>query len=349
MYQILQKFTLQTGLETGLTYCIFLVFAILAGLFLLTKGGDALSDHCSLLAKALGVPSVVVGLTIVSIATSAPELFTSIAAIRSNAQGLILGNIIGSNIANIGLILGLVLMVKSVNTRDTISRSQLTTLLLLTIVFCGFLFFNPAKNISLLPGLLLLGFIFVYLFNTTAKALRKRMKERKENKENTNIHVPAKVLMISVFFIFLSTAALWAGSDFLVFGGKNLAKMAGVPEELIGFSILAIGTSLPELAASISLVKKSEHKMLLGNIVGSNLFNIGLVGGVAGILSPISSETEFPWIDTKFPWIDYISLIFLTGLFCFWLKGRTLTKKDGFILLACYLTSTLFTWILNGN
>ena len=125
--------------------------------------------------------------------------------------------------------------------------------------------------------------------------------------------------------------------------------MAGVPEELIGFSILAIGTSLPELAASISLVKKSEHKMLLGNIVGSNLFNIGLVGGVAGILSPISSETEFPWIDTKFPWIDYISLIFLTGLFCFWLKGRTLTKKDGFILLACYLTSTLFTWILNGN
>lgn len=342
MYQILQDFTQQNGLVTGPAYCLILVVAILIGLFLLTKGGDALSDHCSLLAKGLGVPSVVVGLTIVSIATSAPELFTSIAAIRSNAQGLILGNIIGSNIANIGLILGLALMVKSVDTRDTISRSQITTLLLLTLVFCSFLFFNPSKNISLFPGLLLIGFIFVYLFITTANALGEKKKERKEKNDQKNNHVPAKVLWLAVFFILLATTALWAGSDFLVFGGKNLATMAGVPEELIGFSILAIGTSLPELAASISLVKKGEHKMLLGNIVGSNLFNIGLVGGVAGILGPVRSQTEFPWID-------YLSLIFLTGLFCLWLRGKTLTKKDGLMLLACYLLSSLFTWILNGT
>ena len=122
---------------------VVLAMAIVVGLFLLTKGGDALSDHSSLLAKALGVPSVVVGLTIVSIATSAPELFTSIAAIRSNAQGLILGNIIGSNIANIGLILGLALMVKNVDTRDTISKNQITTLLLLTLVVVAF---NRACN-----------------------------------------------------------------------------------------------------------------------------------------------------------------------------------------------------------
>ena len=342
MDQILHNLTLQAGLGTGFAYCVVLAMAIVVGLFLLTKGGDALSDHSSLLAKALGVPSVVVGLTIVSIATSAPELFTSIAAIRSNAQGLILGNIIGSNIANIGLILGLALMVKNVDTRDTISKSQMTSLLLLTLVFCGFLFFNRS-NLSFWPGILLLGFISVYLFGTTAKALGKRKKERKAKTDKESLDTPpAKPFLLSVFLILLSTAALWAGADFLVFGGMNLAKIAGVPEELIGFSILAIGTSLPELAASISLVKKGEHKMLLGNIVGSNLFNIGLVGGVAGILGPVSSKTPSPWID-------YVSILLLTALFCLWLKGRTLTRKEGFVLLAGYLASSLFTWILNGS
>ncbi|MBT3637987.1 MAG: calcium/sodium antiporter [Opitutae bacterium] len=343
MDQILHNLTLQAGLGTGFAYCVVLAMAIVVGLFLLTKGGDALSDHSSLLAKALGVPSVVVGLTIVSIATSAPELFTSIAAIRSNAQGLILGNIIGSNIANIGLILGLALMVKNVDTRNTISKSQITTLLLLTLVFCCFLFFNPSQNLSLLPGVLLLGFISVYLFGTTAKALGQRKKERETKTDKESLDTPpAKAFLLSASFILLSTAALWAGSDFLVFGAKNLAIIAGVPEELIGFSILAIGTSLPELAASISLVKKGEHKMLLGNIVGSNLFNIGLVGGVAGILGPVSSKTPSPWID-------YVSLLLLTALFCLWLKGRTLTRKEGFVLLAGYLASSLFTWILNGS
>jgi len=342
MKEILHDLTLQAGLEKGFAYWMVLVIAIVAGLYLLTKGGDWLSDHSSLLAKALGMPSVVIGLTIVSIATSAPELFTSIAAIRSNAQGLILGNIIGSNIANIGLILGLALMVKSVDTRDTISKSQKTGLLLLTLVFCCFLFFNRS-NLPFWSGIFLLGFISVYLFGTTAKALGKRKKERKAKTDKESLDgPPAKALLLSAFFILLSTAALWAGSVFLVFGGKNLAKIAGVPEELIGFSILAIGTSLPELAASISLVKKGEHKMLLGNIVGSNLFNVGLVGGVAGILGPVSSKTPFPWID-------YLSLLLLTALFCLWLKGRTLTRKEGFILLACYLASSVLTWILNGN
>jgi cation:H+ antiporter len=356
MFQILDNLTQQAGLQTGFAYCIVLVLAIVTGLFLLTKGGDALSDHSSILAKALGVPSVVVGLTIVSIATSAPELFTSIAAIRSSAQGLIIGNIIGSNIANIGLILGLALMVKSVDTRDTISKSQNITLLLLSFAFCCFLFFNRSKNLDGFSGAqismeteinppfgaLLLGFIAVYLFCTTAKALGERKKEREVKIDKKSSEAPVKALLLSVFFILLSTAALWAGSDCLVFGAKNLAIIAGVPEELIGFSILAIGTSLPELAASISLVKKGEHKMLLGNIVGSNLFNIGLVGGVAGILGPVRSTTPFPWID-------YVSLLLLTVILCFWLKGRTLTRKEGFVLLAVYLASSLFTWALNGN
>ena len=148
-------------------------------------------------------------------------------------------------------------------------------------------------------------------------------------------------LTFSAFVIFLSAIALWAGSDFLVFGAKNLASLAGVPEELIGFTILAIGTSLPELAASVSLVKKANYDMLLGNIVGSNLFNIGLVGGMAGILGPVSSQTPHPWID-------YLSLVLITALFCYWLKGRKLDRKEGILLLTIYFAASSCTWIWNG-
>ena len=141
--------------------------------------------------------------------------------------------------------------------------------------------------------------------------------------------------------ILIATTALWAGSDSLVFGAKNLATLAGVPEELVGFTLVAIGTSLPELAASLSLTKKGEYGMLLGNIVGSNIFNIALVGGVAGILGPIT-------VTTSYPWIDYLSLLVLTGIFAFWLKGTQLKKIHGVMLLMTYLCASIVTWVFNS-
>jgi len=130
-----------------------LILSMVVGFYCLTKGGDLLSDHCSNFAKILGVPSVVVGLTVVSIATSAPELFTSIAAITSGAKGLILGNIIGSNIANIGLILGISLFISPINTKNAVSNTQRSLLLILSFSFTGYLFFHPSHSLSTLPGL----------------------------------------------------------------------------------------------------------------------------------------------------------------------------------------------------
>jgi cation:H+ antiporter len=141
--------------------------------------------------------------------------------------------------------------------------------------------------------------------------------------------------------IVFATVALWVGSDALVFGAKNFALSAGIPEELIGFTLIAIGTSLPELAASLALLKKGESGMLLGNVLGSNMFNTGLVGGVAGVLGPVLSNTPYPWID-------YLFMILLTALFCFWLKGRKIEKKEGYLLLALYVVATSTTWKLNG-
>ena len=240
------------------------------GLYLLSKGGDLLSDNCGNLAKSLGVPSIVVGLTIVSIATSAPELFTSISAINSGATGLVLGNIIGSNIANIGLILGISLIICPIDSENAISYNQRLIILILTLIFTGYLFFHPAHSLNLFAGSFLLSFIFIYLIFLTNNALKKKKVITEPDSENDI--VPS--IYGSLLMVLIATLTLWIGSDTLVFGAKNLASIAGIPDEVIGFTLLAIGTSLPELAASIALVKKNEFEILLGNILGSNLFNI---------------------------------------------------------------------------
>ena len=340
MYQFLNSTCSPLQLEMFPLFVGALILSMALGFYLLTKGGDLLSEHCSNLAKSIGVPGVVVGLTIVSIATSAPELFTSIAAVSSGAQGLILGNIIGSNIANIGLILGISLFISPINTSGAVSSTQRNLLLLLSFGFTGFLFFSSSQALGFWPGAILLIFIFSYLILITQNALKNRNENLVSNK-SSNEDAKLGGITVSLLMVLVATSALWVGSDSLVFGAKNLASLAGVPEELIGFTLVAIGTSLPELAASISLTKKKEYTMLLGNILGSNLFNIALVGGMAGIMGPIK-------VSTAHPWIDYLSLLILTGLFTFWLKGKILTKSNGLILLSLYLSATIATWLCNS-
>ncbi|MBT7406637.1 MAG: calcium/sodium antiporter [Opitutae bacterium] len=339
MYHFLTNLCSSFQTESPSLYIGVLILSMVIGFYLLTKGGDLLSDHCSNLAKSFGIPSVVVGLTVVSIATSAPELFTSIAAVTSGAQGLILGNIIGSNIANIGLILGISLLISPIDTRNAVAPTQSVILLILSFSFTGYLFLHPSHSLSTIPGLVLLIFIASYLFFLTKTALQNRnvknLDSLNEEDERPNS------IYLSCIMILIATIALWAGSDSLVFGAKNLATLAGVPEELVGFTLVAIGTSLPELAASLSLTKKGEYGMLLGNIVGSNIFNIALVGGVAGILGPIT-------VSTSYPWIDYLSLLVLTGIFAFWLRGVQLKKIHGVMLLMTYLCASIFTWIYNS-
>ena len=340
MYQFLNSTCSPLQLEMFPLFIGALILSMVLGFFLLTKGGDLLSDHCSNLAESIGVPSVVVGLTIVSIATSAPELFTSIAAVSSGAQGLILGNIIGSNIANIGLILGISLFISPINTVGAVSSTQRNLLLILSFSFTGFLLFSSSQALGFWPGVILLIFISSYLILITRNALLNKNSKLVSNK-SSNKDTKLNSIPLSVLMILIATSALWVGSDSLVFGAKNLASLAGVPEELIGFTLVAIGTSLPELAASISLTKKKEYTMLLGNILGSNLFNIALVGGIAGIMGPIQ-------VSTTYPWIDYLSLLILTGLFTFWLKGKILTKSNGMMLLTLYLCATIATWMYNS-
>ena len=172
---------------------------------------------------------------------------------------------------------------------------------------------HPQSGNRTFAGLLLLGFILSYIFVITLHALGKKQRsmEREKLEAFNTSNIP---LGLSIIMLIISTASLWVGADSGIWV-QNLAQLAGVPEELIGFTLLAIGTSLPELAASISLLRKGETSMLLGNIVGSNLFNISLIGGLAGLMGPVRNGSPNPWID-------YLFLLIITFLFTFWLKGK---------------------------
>ncbi len=338
MYELFNIWGLILREISFLGFFALLVGSSIFGLFLLVKGGDFLSDNCSTLAGKLGVPPVIVGLTIVSVATSSPELFTSISAINSGAGGLVLGNIIGSNIANIGLILGISLLFKPVNTHRAVKSIQLVLLTLATLGFSSSIIFSHTSALGFQAGIILIIFIFGYLGSLCLVSMRNRKNtsQVQDKLENEN-----KSILVVILFIFLGGILLWLGSESLVYGSKNLAELAGIPNELIGFTLIAIGTSLPELAASIALLKKNETHMLLGNIIGSNLFNIGLVGGVAGVLGPIFCETSHPWID-------HLLMILFTLILVIWMLGRKLTKKHGMMLLLLYIAASATTWVANS-
>ena len=342
MYQLLDQWIGPYQANSYTFYLVLLWLGVILGLYLLTKGGDWLSEHSANLANILGVPPVVIGLTIVSIATSMPELFTSVSALRSNSPGLVLGNIIGSNIANIGLILGVSLLLRPIQTNGAVSKPQRTCLLVLSLTFCGILFYHPRGELGTTAGSLFVLFISIYLVVVAKHALQGKQGMGNlpaEVKQGTDPSAPN--LLVSLAMLLVATLTLWIGSDSLVYGSKNLAHLAGVPEELIGFTLIALGTSLPELAASISLVRKQHTAMLLGNIVGSNLFNLALIGGIAGILGPVRCATPRPWVD-------YLFLLGITFLLVHWLRGKDLGKKHGLLLLSLYLGACITTWLLNS-
>ena len=181
-------------------------------------------------------------------------------------------------------------------------------------------------------------FIFCYIIGVTIHALKNRNLIREDDESNSSKKDSITYIII---MILLGGVFLWVGSESLVYGSQNIAILIGIPNELIGFTLIAIGTSLPELAASVALIRKEQTQMLLGNILGSNLFNIGLVGGVAGILGPISSETNYPWVDHFFSRYFYLN-------FCCMDDRKKLTKGHGIFLIAAYIAATIITWIMNS-
>lgn len=309
------------------------VLFIVLGLALLVLGGNWLLKSAVGLSLKLNISKIVIGLTVVSFATSAPELIISVKSALDGFSDIALGNVVGSNIANIGLVLGAVLLINAVNVERSFYITDWPMKILASFLLFGFLLFN--KDISRSEGvifLLILIFFLIYII--------------KKNKQMT-IELPSeteKILpnyLIAVF-MFFGGFALWAGSELLVKGAVNLAESFGVSERIIAVTVVSVGTSIPELASSIIAAIKKEADISIGNIIGSNIFNILCVLGITAIIKPIENIDE-KMLSQDIYWMLGFALLLMPLVIL--PKRGSLFFKEGILLLVAYAAFLYFTLI----
>ena len=252
---------------------------------LLIAGGEGLVRGAASLALRLHIPPMIVGLTVVSFGTSAPELMVSLQAALHGHPDMAVGNVVGSNLSNIGLILGFTALFFRMDVNRKDFRRDFLFLLLFTGLYY-FLLLDGQTNFT--DGLILLIVLLVYLFVLLRSVRINRVKVREEKVEE---QIPDP-LWRSLLFIVIGLVGLKYGADLLVNGSVSLAEMWGVSERVISLSIVSVGTSLPELAASIISAYRGQKEMALGNVIGSNIFNIGSVIGICSLITPVAPESS---------------------------------------------------------
>lgn len=315
---------------------ILSIGAIILGITGLVWGADRFVASSASFARTVGISPLVIGLTIVSVGTSAPEIVVSINASLSNSGELAIGNALGSNLANIGLVLGITLLIAPIPVLRHLIRQESPVLLTITAL----------AGLCLYDGVLsrLEGVALILLAVPLLAMVVKYKKSHPEDVQNENITTYPNKQAALLFIIGL--AVLLISADIAVWGASSVATFLGISELVIGLTVIAIGTSLPELAASVTSALKGHHDIALGNIIGSNLFNILLVMGIAGSIQPISlGETIF--------YRDYLAMAFVTlvmvGLLAWALRGSkdkaTLSRTAGLILLSLYCTYNYILWL----
>jgi cation:H+ antiporter len=298
--------------------------AICVGLFLLIKGGDWLLDAAVALSLRLNIPKIVIGMTVVSFATSAPELIVSVKSALKGYPDIALGNVVGSNIANLAFVLGTVLLISPIEVTKSFYKTDWPMMILATLLF--YFFIGSKAILSQLEGgiFLILLFVFlVYLLFFQQQAVVEDVVEEKTMSFNKLI----MLLILGGFF-------LWLGSEILVDSAVSLAKSLGVSERIISISVVSIGTSIPELSASIIAIINKEKAISLGNLIGSNIFNILAVMGTTALILPIE-VVDKALLEVDFLWMISISLLILPLVFL--PKKMRLGRVEGAILLLIYI------------
>ncbi|MEL0068240.1 MAG: calcium/sodium antiporter [Gammaproteobacteria bacterium] len=308
---------------------------IFIGIALLVWSADRFTDGASALARNFGVSPLIVGLTIVAIGSSAPEIFVSVTASLADSPGLAIGNAIGSNIANIALVLGVTAIISPLQVNSNVIRREFPILIVITLL-AGVALWDG--HLSFLDGSLLVGGLFLYL----VWIVRTAMKTKQDDLMLTTLmdELPDGMpTNRAVIWVLIGLILLPLSSQILVNGASGIAVHFGVSEFIIGVTIVALGTSLPELAASIASVLKGEHELAIGNVIGSNIFNILGVLGIAGIIHPIS-------VDQAVLYKDYALMLFLTFVMLVMAYGfrgpGSIKRGEGIILFLIYITF-LFT------
>ena len=303
-----------------------LILLLVVGLVGLTFGGDWLTAGAAAISVNLKINPVVVGLTVVSMATSMPELVTSLLAAKES-PGLAIGNILGSNIANIGLILGITALIAPLAIQLRLVRREVPILLGVTGLFILF----AAGGFLRLEGFVLLGLTVAYLVYAVRSAKAEPEAIAGEFTEGVE-EASGKSNVRAGLLVLVGGLLLALGADVLVGSSVELAGRIGVSETLIGLTIVAIGTSLPELAASVAAARSGHSDICAGNIVGSNLFNLLLIGGSVAVLVP------FP-VDPALFRLELPAVFLLTTLLLWFFKtGHIVSRREGVVLLFLYVT-----------
>ena len=297
---------------------------ILTGLLLLILGGNWLLKAAVSLSLKLNISKVVIGMTVVSFATSAPELIVSINAALDGKADLALGNVVGSNIANLGLVLAITLMLSKIDIQKSFYKLDWPIMLLASLFLSLFLLNDYI--ISRFEGGILFLILILFLIYILRLPKTTHFVEEIEN----------DILGKNYLIVYLlgGVFGLWIGSELLILGATSIAITFGVSERVIAVTMISVGTSIPELAASIVAIIKKQKAISLGNLIGSNIFNILAVIGITSIISPLSVVDE-KLVHNDIFWMLGISFMLLPLAFMF--KKMSLDYKSGIVLIGCYI------------
>ena len=298
---------------------------VFLGFTLLVVGGEFLVRSSVALSFKFNISKMVIGMTVVSFATSAPELLVSLQAAFSGSPAIAINNVVGSNIANIGLVLGLIAMVGSIVVDKTFYKMNWPVMMLFSLAMYYFL--KNDNLLSFIEGFILFSALIVFIVILVKRAKSDAIIE--EVDESLAIVSNFKIII----WLLIGACSLYFGSEWLVDGAKQIALSVGVSEAVIGVSLIAIGTSVPELAASIVAAFKQEKAISLGNLIGSNIFNIGSVLGITAMVKPIPVE-EIQILNNDIFWMLGFAAILLPMIFV--KKKFQIDKLKGFILVLGY-------------
>lgn len=298
---------------------------IIGGLVLLIFGGDWLLKSAVGFSLFLKIPKIVIGMTIVSFATSAPELIVSLKSALQGHADLAVGNVLGSNIANLGFVLGVTVLLSTISVEKSFYKTDWPIMMLSSVLLYLFLIFDGTLQ-SYEGGLLffLLFLFLVYLLKFQKSAVLDEMPKEED----------VLPLYKNVYYLLIGALALWGGSELLISGAVHTASYYGVSERVIGVTVVSIGTSIPELSASLMAIFKQEKAISLGNLIGSNVFNILAVLGLTSLVSPIK-VTDQALLQNDVYWMLAVSFAVLPLTFLF--DKMKLSKREGFVLLSMYL------------
>ncbi|MCG8524161.1 MAG: calcium/sodium antiporter [Pseudomonadales bacterium] len=318
--------------------------AVIAGLILLVWSADKFVEGAAATAKHLGMPTLLIGMVIIGFGTSAPELAVSAMAASDGNPGLALGNGYGSNITNIALIVGLTAIIAPIAVHSQVIRKELPLLVVLTLIAGAQLIDG---ELSRLDGWVLLGVFAAVMGWSIYQGIRGKADPLGGDAESEIVAHPMP-LKTALIWLVIGLILLIVSSRLLFWGAVAIAQSLGVSDLIIGLTIVAIGTSLPELASAIAAVKKNEHDLILGNILGSGIFNTLAVVGLAAAIQPLSVDPEVLYRD----WTLMLGLTLALLVMGFGLTGwrKLVSRVDGALLLAVYIgyTGYLFSTVVSA-